>query len=219
MPSEERDAFEEHFFSCRPCGEDIQISSIFVENAKSVFRDGDLKAAPAAKRGLFDMDWLRALHLPVTAPAFAVLAMAGVVVYQDEVTIPRLKEPQSMAAPMILDGETRAALPKKEAGKPLRFEMMMPRAADGDRVVVEVQNAAGRTVATGMVEAPDANEPLDVYFPGRLEPGRYSLVARSARGENAGEDLARDPFEIVVPLNIPTQIAVPPPRPLPGGRK
>jgi hypothetical protein len=208
MQPEERDEFEEHFFSCRSCGEDIQIGSTLVENAKSVFRDeAGGKAPSAARRGLLNgflsMDWLRWLRLPVTAPAFAALAMAGIVVYQSAVTIPSLKAPKSMAAPIVLDGETRSALPRKEAGKPLRFQMMLARSAAGDRVEVELLDAAGKTVRSGMVEAPEASDPLDVYFPGRLEPGRYSLLARSAGGNNAGQELVRNSFEIIEPANQP----------------
>jgi hypothetical protein len=219
MAPEERDGFEEHYFGCRACGEEIRTGSVFVENVKVVFRDESLKAPAPAKRGWFAGDWLSRLRLPVAVPAFAALALAGIVVYQDRVVIPALKAPQSMGSPMILDGETRAQLPKKEAGQPLRFQMVLPRATEDDRVVVAVVNAAGKTVWSGSVDEPDVNEPLDIYFPGQLEPGHYALVARKAQGENAGEEIAHNPFEIVPALNIPSRIAVPAPRKTDGDGK
>jgi methionine-rich copper-binding protein CopC len=219
MSPEERDNFEEHYFYCNACGEDIRTGSVFVENAKSVFRDELRKAPASAKRSWLKGDWLRQLRLPIAAPAFAALALAAVVVYQNQVVIPALKAPESMGSPVILDGETRAQLPNKETGKPLRFQMMMLHAPEGDHVMVQVVNPAGKTVLTGSVEAPDVNQPLDVYFPGRLQPGRYALVVRSEQGENAGEELARNPFEIVAPIGIPTKIAVPAPRKIDGGRR
>ena|SRR5579863_7730212 len=38
LPSEERDAFEEHYFDCAECAADLQAMTIFAANAKQVFR-------------------------------------------------------------------------------------------------------------------------------------------------------------------------------------
>src|SRR5580658_7212544 len=111
MSSEERDEFEEHFFGCRMCGENVEAASVFVENAKAVFRDESLKASPAAKRAWLRWSWPSwgSLRLPVMVPSLAALLLAAVVTYQNSVVIPQLLTPQSMAAPLILDGETRAS--------------------------------------------------------------------------------------------------------------
>jgi hypothetical protein len=210
MAPEERDKFEEHFFSCKACNEAIETGSLFVENAKTVFYDESLKAAPA-KRVWFSRNWLKRLNLAVAAPVFAAAALAGIAVYQNTVVIPALSGPRAMTDPIILDGETRAQLPKKEAGKPLRFQMVLPRSPEGETLQVQVVDASGKTVRSGSVEIPDTDQPLDVYFPGRLEPGRYALVARSETGENAGAEIARNSFQIVEPLNIPSKISVPAP--------
>jgi hypothetical protein len=198
MAPEERDEFEEHFFSCRVCGEDVQAASAFVENTKAVFRDEGLKISPVGKRSWLKRDWLGWLRMPVMAPTFAAVALAAFVGYQNLVVIPALKVPQSMASAMILDGETRSSQsPKAQAGAPLRFQMILFRSAESDRVVVEIVDAGGRTVRSGAVDAPGLDQPLDVYFPGRLPAGRYTLIARSERGGNAGQELARNRFEII----------------------
>ena len=203
MAPEERDEFEEHFFCCRVCGENVQAASVFAENAKAVFRDESLKVSPASQRARIAGDWLRrnwlhSLRLPVFVPSFAALALAVIVSYQNAVVIPQLQSVQSMASPVILDGETRAAmLPKIKEGAPLRFQMLLVHATASDRVLVDVIDAAGKTVRSGSVDTPAVDAPLDVYFPGRLKPGRYSLVARSAHGGDAGQELARNQFQIV----------------------
>jgi hypothetical protein len=197
MAPEERDAFEEHFFCCRVCGENVHSASVFAENAKAVFRDERLTDAPA-KRAWLAGDWLRSLRLPVFVPSFAALALAVVVSYQNAVVIPALQAPVSMGSPMILDGETRAAeLPKLEAGLPLQFELMLAHGTSSDRVLVDLVDAGGKTVLTGSMKAPGIDKPLDVYFPGRLNPGRYTLVARSGPGADAGRELTRNQFEII----------------------
>ena len=209
MAPEERDQFEEHFFGCQVCGENVQAASVFLENTKSVFLDESRKASSAAAkrvtppRDWIGRRWLAGLRLPVAVPSFAALALAAFVGYQNMVVIPQLETPQSMASPVILDGETRAAvLPKATEGAPLRFQMVLGRtvpspAGTSDRVLVDLMDAAGKIVRSGSVEAPGISSPLDVYFPGRLKPGRYTLLARSDRGSDAGLELARSQFEIV----------------------
>jgi hypothetical protein len=198
MSFEERDEFEEHFFGCRMCGENVEASTVFVENAKALFRDESLKTSPAAKPAWLKWPAWRSLRLPVMVPSLAALALAAVVTYQNSVVIPQLLTPQSMAAPLILDGETRASsLPQITQGAPLRFETVLVRGAASDHVLVNLVDTAGETVRSGSVETPIGDHPLDVYFPGQLKPGRYSLVARSEFGGDAGQELARNQFEVI----------------------
>jgi len=197
MSPEERDEFEEHFFSCRVCGEDVYAASLFKENARAVFGDQSLKIAPAAKRSWNMPVWLGWLRLEVAAPAFAAIVLGVFTGYQNLVTIPELRVPRSLASPVIFDGGTRAAeTVKAPAGKPLRFETMLVRPAESGHVLVEIVDGAGNTVRSGAVDSPGLDQPLDVYFPGSLSPGRYTLIARTDRGGNAGQELARDQFEV-----------------------
>lgn len=103
-----------------------------------------------------------------------------------------------MGSPVVLDGETRAsALPGIKEGAPLRFQMVLAHATASDRVTVSLIDAAGKTVRSGSMNTPGVDAPLDVYFPDRLKPGRYALTARSERGEDAGQELARSQFEVI----------------------
>jgi hypothetical protein len=200
MPAEERDEFEEHFFSCRVCGEDVQTVSVFIENAKALFRERELQTSPAHKKILW-RDWLRRdwigwLRLPVTAPTFAALALAAVVCYQNAVVIPGLRIPQSVASPLVFDGETRSSVPHQSEDMPLHFQMLLSGPPDSARVALEVIGANGRLARSGFVESPGLNRLLDVYFPGTLHAGRYSLIVRSDQGGKPGPELGRGQFEI-----------------------
>ncbi len=199
MPPAERDEFEEHFFSCRACGDDVHTASLFAANAKAVFSDRSLASSPAAERNWFKRDWLSWLRLPVAVPAFAALVLASIVTYQNAVMIPQLRTPQSMAAPVILAGETRSSqLTEIPADKPLRIEMPLIIPPPTANVYVELLDASGKTVRTASLPAPGLDQPLDVYFPGRFQPGRYTFIARSEpAGTAAGQELARSQFEIV----------------------
>jgi hypothetical protein len=201
MPAEERDEFEEHFFSCRVCGEDVQIASVFIENAKSLYRERDRQASPALKKAFLwrdrlKRDWVGWLRLPVTVPTFAALALAAVVCYQNAVVIPGLRVPQSVASPLVFDGETRSSLPRQSEEMPLHFQMLLSSPTDSPRVALQVTGANGRPVRSGFVESPGLNRLVDVYFPGTLNAGRYTLIVRTDQGGKPGPELGRGQFEI-----------------------
>jgi hypothetical protein len=191
MAGEEREEFEEHFFSCRFCGQDVYSASLFTENARALFRD---QSAPGGKGLRLLKEWMAGLHLPVALVGLAGLVLAAVLVYQNVVVIPRLRAPRS-AAPVILEGETRESLlPKAPAGKPLHLQMELPRPLESDLVEVDVLNAAGTVLRNGLVDAPREDEPLDVFFSDSLKPGRYTLVVRSGPGIHEREELTRSGF-------------------------
>jgi len=48
LSGEDRDAFEEHFFSCPECSEDLRAMTVFAANAKAVFRRESTGPAPHA---------------------------------------------------------------------------------------------------------------------------------------------------------------------------
>jgi len=184
MPLEEREAFEEHYFSCRECAEDLRAGSALTRDLKQVLRDGLPERASL-------WSWLKA---PVLVPACAAVFLGAVVGYQNLAVLPELKAPRAIGAPVVLDGQTRSALPQVGAGNPLRFQMALDGVPAVRRLRVELDGSAGQKIEGGEIPAPQTNQPLDVFFPGTLEPGRYALVVREGPG---GKEVARSSFEIV----------------------
>ncbi len=181
MTEAERDEFEDHYFTCVLCADEVRAGFLFKENAKVVLRE------PAAER----RDWWR---LPFLVPAFTTAALAVVVLFQNAVTLPALRAPQSLATAVILDGATRDSLPRLREGEPLRFQMAVDGAPAAGHLLVELANESGAVLRSGEIPVPPANHPLDVFFPGKLNPGRYALVIRA--GEPRTE-LVRNLFRIV----------------------
>jgi hypothetical protein len=198
MTSAERDDFEEHFLSCRICGENIYGVSVFAENAKALFRDDSIKASGSTKGSSLKRIRLARAYLPVALLILAILGLAAIIAYQNVVTIPRLLSLQSMAAPVILVGEKQPSLlPTAPAGRPLRFQMMVERPPGSDRVQVDLIDAAGKTVSQGSVDTPGPDQPIDIFFPGSLPPGSYTLIARGESSGNAARvEAARSPFKV-----------------------
>ena len=187
MASLERDAFEEHYFTCTECAEEVRSASLLMRDMKAAL--GEIEPAPKSS----SPGWLSWLRPQVMVPTFAALLLAVVVGYQNTVVMPDLEAPRSMGAAVILDGRTRGDVPALHAGEPLRFLAAVEGAA-GPRVFIELTGVTGSAVRHGEIAAPVANRPLDVFFPGTLAIGRYQLVVRDSPG---GKELARSAFEVV----------------------
>jgi hypothetical protein len=184
MSDEERDAFEEHYFSCDICAAEVQIGLGMAADLKQVLREG----VP-----LRDNSWLSWLKMPALVPAFAALCLAVVVGYQNFAVLPELKAPRPLGPAVILDGQTRGAGPKVIEGHPLHFQMAVDGIAAGTPLRLELLGPAGRRLAAGDVPAPPEHQPLEVFFPDHPGPGSYEVVIRENPG---GREMARNPFEI-----------------------
>ncbi len=182
MNDQERDAFEEHYFSCPICAEAVRTAEALIRDMKDVLRE---RALQSRRRWWFS--------LPAMIPAGAALVMAAVVAYQNVAVLPALKAPRELGPAVILEGVTRGAGVKVAAGEALHFEMGMDGVPAG-RLRVEIDRQAGGKVAGGTVPAPPATQPLDIYFPGEFEPGRYVVVVRE---ESEGKEIARSSIEVV----------------------
>jgi len=189
LPASERDAFEEHFSDCTRCMEDVSMASTFAANARAVFRERAL--AKPARRSAF-LQWLFASPLP----AFAAIVLAAVMGYQNMVVIPESKAPRAAIVSVTLDGETRSVLPQVKAGDALRVQMAFDRAAGSNTVFVELMDTLGNRLSGGAVAAPGPNQPLDLYFPVKVHPGRYTVVVRAEKAGRAAQEITRSSFEV-----------------------
>jgi hypothetical protein len=192
MPSDERETFEEHLLSCKICADDLQLTTIFVENAKAVFQERSLGRLPAPQHRW--RDWLR---VQIAIPAFAAAALVLITGYQNLVVIPRLRTPRVLRAAVILDGETRSGLPQVISREGLRFQIAVDMPATVGKLRAELIDQSGERVWSDMIDSPGPNQPLDVYFPNKLSPGRYRLVIRPVQSGVVGSELTHSDFQII----------------------
>ncbi|HWC95808.1 MAG TPA: zf-HC2 domain-containing protein [Candidatus Sulfopaludibacter sp.] len=189
MSSEERDAFEDHYFGCTECADDVRATTQFIDSARTVWRDD---ARAPAKLSL--LDWLKVKWFSPALVGVAAAAMA-VIVFQNAVVIPTLNAPRAIPA-LTLDLTSRAAAPRLAPGDPLHFYVASEQPVTADRVWAELSTEAGRVLRSGPVAGPKAQQPIDVYFPGTVAPGRYILIIRTFQNGRAGEPIAKQAFEV-----------------------
>ena len=201
----ERDAYEEHFFCCAACADEIKSASDFMESAKQVVQD-ELKSqlyGHVAQRSLWG-SWLnwRSMLQPIPAAACALLvAVAGFSGYQNSVTIPQLTQTASAQLitpePFVLHN-ARAAVPVLSAHKDksfvLQFDIPPVKYSSYEASVITGSNIKKLSVKN--ISLQDAKQTLEMLVPaGRLEPGNYALLIEGVDGNTKGE-LDRIPFEL-----------------------
>jgi hypothetical protein len=163
MAPDERSAFEEHFFDCDACADDMRSAAAMVKGAKAGFAGVNAAGSkPPATRGTFT--WSRSVVLPWAAAATLAL-VAG---YQAFWLIPSLRRDDAVAlAPITLHPASRGA----EAVVPLAHgSRAVTLAVDGiespDRTIRwTLSTTDGRVVTSGDAPTPPPGAPLLLLMP------------------------------------------------------
>jgi anti-sigma factor RsiW len=179
----ERDSFEEHFFTCAECADEMRIAARFRANVREWLRSPS--SGMEVDRGRNWFSWT------VWAPAAASVLLLAVVGYQNTVTFPGLRAPRALSEPLPLDGVTRGSLPKIMEGKAVDVVMAVPANEAG--VIPELATESGKMLVRGPVEKPVPDQPFRVFFPGEYRPGVYVVILRDPR---SGKELTQNKFEI-----------------------
>ena len=176
MDPSERDDFEEHYFTCAECGEELRLAAVFRANARQA-----LNAAPreSPRRASF---W-RWLSAPVLAPAGIALALATLLIYQTAVTIPGLKKQTDIAQivpAIVLHSASRGAedAARVPAGAgPFTLNFDLPPGAAYPVYRYTVADPAGRTIDE--ITAGGRHDSATLLLQhSRFPPGRYNLTVR-----------------------------------------
>jgi anti-sigma factor RsiW len=212
MTPGEREAFEEHYFECAICAEDMRTASQFLADAKGILAADRIKAALAPRDEIRSprpsgWNWLAWLQPQMAAAAIAILlVVAGVETIS---TIPGLRrqveeaQATQVVRSQVLRGQTRGAatILNVPAGTPaiLTFDLPEFPALSAPRgLQFVVKSADGRAV----LEIPGGSfrpgDPVTLSIPKLdLPAGNYilSVEATPETGRN-GQELGRYPFEL-----------------------
>ena len=167
MPQDERDAFEEHYFGCDICAEDVRVLSSFVENAKVILQDSATLSRPTVVP-------IRRFGLRTWVPA-AIAAALAVTVSVQTYSIQQLRQPQ-IAAVAVLHGESRGEIPVVTPNQPLSLFINLEQPVAGSPSVVIRNQATG---VEQRVEAAFSGEQtrINIYIPRpHLGPGRHAVI-------------------------------------------
>src|SRR5690242_16678526 len=180
----ERDTFEEHFFDCPECAEDVRVGFEFGESARGIFREcPPPKPAPArARRESVWVAWFRSAAMVPVAACFAMAVFIG---YQNTVLIPGLRLSASNSAPEALAsavlvpaarGELRTVAVPANA-RFFQLSLVLDPSKRYERYDCELRSTSGKSFGRVPVAAVDAENTLNLLIPTRtLSAGTYEVA-------------------------------------------
>lgn len=196
LAASEIEEFEEHYFSCRECAEELKLETAFAENARAVFRD-KAKGNAAVRLG-----WWERVRAGFAMPMAAAACLLLVVGFQNLVTIPRLRSEVGQ----LSSGEPPYAFPLKLARGPERIQvphdsmflmpyLYPPSGSAVGHYVCDLQLEGGAVHKRVTVSAPPPGQPLRLMLLRREFPsGTYTVTIR---GDNAPEPLATYTMDLI----------------------
>src|SRR5215831_30999 len=183
MPAEERDSFEEHFFTCVACADGVREGAQFRANYD---HSEPQKQAAAGDRERWWKSWLR---WPSMVPVAASLLFAGVVWYQVG-RGPVLEVMDDYSVREAVRGASNQILIPKGRG-PAWFSFVIPADAPPPPYECTITDSSGKTVSRSTIQGPVKPESRVLVHRERLEAGVYSLNLSTDAGA-----VAQYPFQL-----------------------
>jgi hypothetical protein len=209
LSPELRDQYEDHFFDCKECAQDIRRGAAFVDNARDLWSATADAAVIVRPERAARSWWSGFLRPSFAAPALALLLL--VAAYQNAITIPRLKsEISQVATPQTLPSFSLITLASRGGDlltitvpveKPFSVFVDIPPKGQFSSYLCEFQNEAGKYEFSVSVSPEEAKQTVQLLVPpGKLPPGSHVLVVYGlgSPGPAAADriGLARIPFTL-----------------------
>jgi hypothetical protein len=187
MKAKELADFEEHFFTCEECADEVRAGARFGANARQVLPEFPRAAAPARVKP--SIVWWRPPAL-----AWATAALAIMVVYQAGIQVPGLKrqlQPQALASlglhAATRGGDSLPVVPVSEGPFSVYFDL--PGQSGQPSFTCVLTDSHGKVVGSFPAKAPKTGDPLEVFLNrSDLHPGRYTLTVKSATDAKAPQN-------------------------------
>lgn len=178
MNDVERDAYEEHMFSCAACSEEVKYLAEFGQGMKTIFAKpgADKLYQLEEKPGFWAVLWQ---PIPRFACAAALL-VSSFAAYQGTV-IHNLKQIQILA---VADAELQPARDGEplivQDGQAIKFfPKKVSRTYD-----VKLSKKSGETIYSGKISAPETANVIQILPPrGTLKPGDYLFSVQGSEGD------------------------------------
>ena len=194
LSPEVREQFEEHFFTCSECADDLHAGVIFIEQSKAILssertnREGELAASRTQRRGW--LDWL-------FRPAFAIPVMALLLAAIGYLAMAPRSKPQVLSAVFINVGSRGGNTPSVtvDGQESFLLRVSVPPDHDYSSYFVNVYGPAGQL--EWPLKLPTATED-DSYFvqipSGRHEEGTYTVAVQGITSTGVRSEVGRSTF-------------------------
>ncbi len=205
MNDAEQERYEEHFFSCAECAEDVRTTARFLEDVRGIAVPASPAAAVPRPAGVAVLTPraarpVRSLFWPLPAGAAVAAALLAVLAGYQAIHVAGLRrelsaEQQLQALPATFLSISRGETPTVQVSKgqrkvALKFSQSFERPFPFYRC--EIRDASGRIVASAVLGSPPAGDELQVLIPSDvLTPGTHTVAITGLESATA----VTSPFE------------------------
>ena len=186
MSDADRDAFEEHYFSCPTCAEDVRVAAVMRDGVKA----GLLAArSPERSAAVLPISSRRPWHASVVLPWAAAAMLALVAGYQAvrPAAAPPMPVTQALS-PISLRPASRGAIvtvPRPKEGMAV-LALDVIAVDPGAALTYDLRTVDDQSVASGVAQAPPAGTPLLLLVPATTlkAAGGYVLLVRAGAAQD-----------------------------------
>ena len=185
LSADQRDAYEEHYFDCAECAEDVNATVTFVSAGREVFREEPVPALPKelAPRSRWT-SWFRPI---IVIPAMGVLLLA--VGYYSRMSKPQIGVITApgqtiLSSPSFglrggdrLENEKTIVQLQVNDSVQLHFDLVPSQVQNFSSYTGELQDSASRVLLQFSIPPDRVNKEVNLIIPsGLLHPGDYTLT-------------------------------------------
>jgi hypothetical protein len=197
----QRDAYEEHYFSCAECAAQLRSAAEFISASREVFA-----GSPAPRTILTParIGWFAGLKPAFALPVFALFLL--VIGYQNFVTIPRYKQaasPHVLPMHSLIAGNSRGGEGlnfTSASNEPLGLYVDVPTDPAHSTYLLRLEDPAGRSSLLRSVSAQDAQKTQVIVVNPGTTAGKYTIVisglASATADASSAEEITRLQFVI-----------------------
>lgn len=208
LSADERAEYEEHYFGCQECAEDVRAGAALLDNTRQVLRFRFLRKAERAERAVERRWWFPSFRPAYALAAFLLLAAA--LIYQNLFTIPALRREVAANIPQALPSYSFNTLGSRGSAKvvvqgdpkrPFVFYVDVPASQGFLSYTCRVRSESGTSIFVVGVTAEQARDTVLLLVPGAtLHSGSYALIIEGHRAQQGpeapGKEIARYPFAV-----------------------
>jgi hypothetical protein len=187
LSADQRDAYEEHYFDCAECAEDVKATLTFITVGREVFREEPEPVAVASRELAPRSRWTSWFRPMIVVPAVAVLLLA--VGYYSRTSKPQIGVITApgqtiLSSPSFglrggdrLENEKTVVQVHGNDLVQLHFDFIPSQAQNFSSYTGELQNSASRVLLQFSVPPDRVNKEVNLIVPsGLLHPGDYNLT-------------------------------------------
>jgi hypothetical protein len=193
LSPELREQFEEHFFDCAECANDLRAGALFIEQSKAIFAAEAIAPSREPRVVAPRPSWWAWLRPAIAVPVMALLL--AVVVYQNW---PSHGNPQVLQAAYINVG-SRGAVPSISTAKGQSFllRVTLPPEQTYSSYLAEIYSPDGKLSSSLKLPATAGQDNYFIQVPaGNYNEGVYSVAIRGITPDGSGAELGRGSFEL-----------------------